>query len=72
MTKTKNTVVEPKARININVMGVFNRVQVWVAQVILAGLAFVGAQGLVNASEAIKTGFGILIVVLLVQVANKR
>ena len=73
MTKQKTTKVsEPKAKRNINVKGMCNQAQAWAAQAILAGLAFVGAQSLVDASETIKTGFGILIVVLLVQVANKR
>lgn len=73
MTKQKTTKVsEPKAKRNINVKGMFNELQAWVAMVLLAGLAYQGVLSLIDANPSVATGIGLVTVLLLVKTAQKR
>ena len=54
---------------NINLASMLNALQSYLAQVILAGLAFVGVQSLVDAKPAIQTGIAVLVVLLLTKTA---
>lgn len=59
---------KPEKKSNINLTAI----ESFIAIVILAALAFKGVQSLVDASEAIKTGLAVLVVLLLVKTAIKR
>ena len=69
MKKQGKTFEKKTNKKNINLASMLNALQSYLAQVILAGLAFVGVQSLVDAKPAIQTGIAVLVVLLLTKTA---
>lgn len=64
--KTNNKPNPKTSKIN------FTAIESFIAILLLAALAFKGVQSLVDASEAVKTALGVLVIVLLVKSATKH